>query len=48
MKLRLPTFLLITVFFLSNNLNAQINTQWGPDGFVKIENGLAGVRVQYC
>ena len=44
MKLRLPTFLLITVFFLSNNLNAQINTQWAPDGFVKIENGLAGLE----
>ena len=33
-------------FFLSsnlNNINAQISTQWGPDGFVKIENGSGGM-----
>jgi len=32
------------VFFLmsSTNLNAQVSTQWGPDGFVKIENGSGG------
>ncbi|MFK7807581.1 MAG: integrin alpha, partial [Saprospiraceae bacterium] len=43
MNFNLLKFFVLTVFFLSNNLNAQISTQWGPDGFVKIENGSSGM-----
>lgn len=34
---------LLVLIFLSYNVNGQINTQWGPDGYVKIENGLNGM-----
>lgn len=30
-------------FGLANHLNGQVTTQWGPDGFVKIENGSGGM-----
>ena len=43
MKLSLLKLLACIVFFLSNNLTAQISTQWGPAGFVKIENGSNGM-----
>jgi len=39
----LTTFVLITLFFLSGGLKAQVITQWAPDGFVKIENGSGGL-----
>lgn len=35
--------LLTTLFFLATNLTAQETTQWGPDGYVKIENGSGGM-----
>ena len=36
-------FLLVLIFQLSISIaNAQVTTQWGPDGFVKIENGSGG------
>lgn len=43
MKLRLiKTFGIATFLFATTNLNAQVTTQWGPDGNVKIENGSGG------
>lgn len=35
-------YLVIAVLLLVTNLTAQVSTQWGPDGFVKIENGSGG------
>lgn len=35
--------LIATLFFLATNLTAQETTQWGPDGYVKIENGSGGL-----
>lgn len=35
--------LALIVFFSAYNLNAQVTTQWGPDGYVKIENGSGGL-----
>ncbi len=35
--------LLSFLLFYAINLTAQITTQWGPDGFVKIENGSGGM-----
>lgn len=32
----------ITLFLTATFTNAQVTTQWGPDGFVKIENGSGG------
>jgi hypothetical protein len=32
----------ITFLFIVNAANAQLTTQWGPDGFVKIENNSGG------
>jgi len=43
MKYNLLTFIVLIVLFSITNLNAQISTQWGPDGFVKIENGSGGM-----
>ena len=43
MKFNLLTLLVFIVLFSTINLNAQISTQWGPDGFVKIENGSGGM-----
>jgi len=36
------SYLVLAVLFFSNVLHAQITEQWGPDGFVKIENGSGG------
>ena len=33
---------IIVLLFLANSLFSQTTTQWGPDGFVKIENGSGG------
>lgn len=38
----LQSFVFI-LLLVSNNLSAQIITQWGPHGFVKIENGSGGM-----
>lgn len=43
MKLNLLNFFTLTLLFSAIHLNAQISTQWGPDGFVKIENGSGGM-----
>ena len=43
MKVNLLKLHVFILFFVTNNLNAQISTQWGPDGFVKIENGSNGM-----
>lgn len=43
MKVNLLKLHVFSLFFVTNNLNAQISTQWGPDGFVKIENGSNGM-----
>jgi len=43
MKLPLLKVLLLILSFSANKLTAQISTQWGPDGFVKIENGSGGL-----
>lgn len=36
--------LLGIIVLFATSANAQITTQWGADGFVKIENGLAGLN----
>ena len=43
--MNIKVFVLVTITLLisKNNINAQISTQWGPDGFVKIENGSSGM-----
>ncbi len=38
--------LLATLFFLVTNLTAQETTQWGTDGYVKIENGSGGMSAE--
>lgn len=43
MKFQLLTVFLLVAFFSTHNLDAQISTQWGPDGYVKIENGSGGM-----
>ena len=43
MKFNLLKLLVLIILFSANNLNGQISTQWGPDGFVKIENGSGGM-----
>ena len=35
---------IVTLLLTANFTNAQITTQWGPDGFVKIENGSGGLN----
>lgn len=35
---------IITMLFTATCLNAQTTTQWGSDGFVKIENGMSGLN----
>lgn len=34
----------VAALFLVTTIHAQTTTQWGADGFVKIENGLAGLN----
>lgn len=43
MKFNLLKLLVLILLSSFNNLGAQINTQWGPDGYVKIENGSGGM-----
>lgn len=43
MIFNLIKLIVFIIFCLSFNLHAQISTQWGPDGFVKIENGSGGM-----
>ncbi len=43
MKFNLLVSLLFSVFLFISNIDAQISTLWGPDGFVKIENGSSGM-----
>lgn len=42
MKFNLLLLFGIILSFCTTNLSAQITTQWGPDGFVKIEDGSGG------
>ena len=42
MKIKLKLFLSSFVLLTLNQIIAQTTTQWGPDGFVKIENGSGG------
>ncbi|MEN8927356.1 MAG: FG-GAP-like repeat-containing protein [Flavobacteriales bacterium] len=42
MNVRLIKLLSVITLFSGANLNAQTTTQYGPDGFVKIENGSGG------
>jgi len=45
MELRfIKTFGIATFLFTATYLNAQVTTQWGPNGFVKIENGSGGLN----
>lgn len=44
MKFSILKLLVLAVLFSSNNLSGQVSTQWGPDGFVKIENGSNGME----
>jgi len=41
MEIRFIKIFGVALFFVAN-LSAQVTTQWGPDGFVKIENGSGG------
>lgn len=43
MKFQLLTVFVLVTFFSPYHLDAQISTQWGPDGYVKIENGSGGM-----
>jgi len=43
MKFNLLTLLVLLVLAPTIRLNAQVNIQWGPDGYVKIENGSGGM-----
>jgi len=43
MKSRLLNLFVFTMLYTGIQLNAQDITQWGPDGFVKIENGSGGM-----
>lgn len=36
------SLILFFIFTITNSVNSQISTQWGPDGFVKIENNSGG------
>ncbi|MDA7502175.1 FG-GAP-like repeat-containing protein [Chitinophagales bacterium] len=36
------TYLVLLVLLVTTVTNAQVATQWGPDGFVRIENGSGG------
>ena len=42
MKLKLTKVLLLTVILISKVTFAQVTTQFGPDGFIKIEEGSGG------
>ena len=47
MRLNLIKLLLSVLFIISlNHCVAQSTTQWAPDGFVKIENGLNGMMAE--
>jgi len=39
---RITLFFLFTIFAVSNLTHAQISTQFGPDGYVRIEEGSGG------
>lgn len=41
--MRINILVVIAILFSVCQLNAQKRTQWSPDGFVKIENGLNGM-----
>lgn len=43
MKFNLFTLLVLVLLSSLISLNAQVNIQWGPDGYVKIENGSGGM-----
>lgn len=43
MKFQFLTLFVFVAFTSHHNLHAQISTQWGPDGYVKIENGSGGM-----
>lgn len=43
MKFKLLDLFVLIVFCSLSKLNAQVSTQWGPDGYVKIENGSGGM-----
>ena len=44
MKLfHIKTIGVATFLFTATYLRAQVTTQWGPDGYVKIENGSGGM-----
>ncbi len=43
MKFNRLQLLMLPICLFSSQLNSQISTQWGPDGFVKIENGSGGM-----
>lgn len=42
MNIRLIKLLSVITLFSGTSLTAQVTTLWGPDGFVKIENGSGG------
>ena len=42
MKFNLLLLITAILIFSTTSLYAQVTTQWGPDGFVKIEDGLGG------
>lgn len=44
MEFNLLKLLVLFMFFSTSNLNAQTTVQWGPDGYVKIENGSGGME----
>jgi len=43
MKFDLLQFIPCLLLLSAINLHAQVTTQWGPDGYVKIENGSGGM-----
>ncbi len=43
MKFSLLKLHVLVLFFSINKLSAQATIQWGPDGYVKIENGSGGM-----
>ena len=46
MKTTLPLYFSFIAFAISIHLNAQTSTQWGPDGYVKIENDSGGLSAE--
>ena len=43
MKIKAIVLVALTLSISVHNLCSQISTQWGPDGYVKIENGSGGM-----